>query len=178
VSCYEEPTTDDPTEPTTTESETTTATGEEPVSMTTEPTTTGSRLTYNVKVALTHRAHESYGNAALLDNTTVALTELFYDGAGPKTNWIVGTKSPIGVDSNTFIIDELSSTGEPLYSSTDLSSAVPSLPAYTGQSATLTLPIVNGRQMTFDDISWIALYCREVHMLFMDVLLPEAFQQN
>eukprot|EP00090_Calanus_glacialis_P035019 TRINITY_DN5985_c0_g1_i5.p1 TRINITY_DN5985_c0_g1~~TRINITY_DN5985_c0_g1_i5.p1 ORF type:complete len:201 (-),score=27.63 TRINITY_DN5985_c0_g1_i5:614-1153(-) len=47
VSCYEEPTTDAPTEPTTTEeSETTTIAGEEPVSMTTETTTTGLCLLY------------------------------------------------------------------------------------------------------------------------------------
>merc|ERR1711874_65273 len=136
----------------------------------------GSQLRYNVKVALTHRAHESYGYATLLNSTTVALTELFYDGAGPKTNWIVGTGSPIGVDSNTYIIDKLSPTGEPLYSASDLSSAVPSLSAYSNQAETLTLPVVNGKQMTFHDISWIALYCRQVHMLFMDVLLPSAFQ--
>jgi len=138
----------------------------------------GSRITYNLRVELTHRAHESYGYATLLNTTTVALTELFYDGAGPKTNWIVGTKSHIGVDSNTYIIDKLTSTGEPLYDATDLSSAVPSLPAYTGQSTTLSLPVVNGKQITFDDISWIALYCRQVHMLFMDVLIPEGFQQS
>merc|ERR1712106_509736 len=138
----------------------------------------GSRITYNLRVELTHRAHESYGYATLLNATTVALSELFYDGAGPKTNWIVGTKSSIGVDSNTYIIDKLTSTGEPLYASSDLSSAVPSLPAYTGQAETLSLPVVNGVQMTFNDISWIALYCRQVNMLFMDVLLPEAFQQS
>merc|ERR1712106_541757 len=43
----------------------------------------GSRLNYNTKVALTHRAHESYGYATLINDTTVDLTELFYDGAGP-----------------------------------------------------------------------------------------------
>ena len=32
--------------------------------------------------------------------------------AGPKTNWIVGTKSSIGVDSNTVIIDGLTASGE------------------------------------------------------------------
>ena len=32
--------------------------------------------------------------------------------AGPKTNWIVGTKSSIGVDSNTIIIDGLTASGE------------------------------------------------------------------
>ena len=32
--------------------------------------------------------------------------------AGPKTNWIVGTKSSIGVDSNTVIIDKLTDSGE------------------------------------------------------------------
>ena len=31
---------------------------------------------------------------------------------GPKTNWIVGTKSSIGVDSNTVIIDKLTESGE------------------------------------------------------------------
>eukprot|EP00092_Neocalanus_flemingeri_P064677 GFUD01078537.1.p1 GENE.GFUD01078537.1~~GFUD01078537.1.p1 ORF type:complete len:111 (+),score=23.29 GFUD01078537.1:138-470(+) len=104
-------------------------------------------ITYNVRVNLTHRAHDSYGYATLLNTTTVALADLYYDGAGPKTNWIVGTKSPIGVDSNTYIIDKLTSAGEPLYTATDLSSAVPSLPAYTGQSVTLTLPVVNGKQV-------------------------------
>ena len=32
--------------------------------------------------------------------------------SGPKTNWIVGTKASIGVDSNTLIIDELTESGE------------------------------------------------------------------
>ena len=32
--------------------------------------------------------------------------------AGPKTNWIVGTKASIGVDSNTVIIDKLTDSGE------------------------------------------------------------------
>ena len=32
--------------------------------------------------------------------------------AGPKTNWIVGTKASIGVDSNTVIIDKLTESGE------------------------------------------------------------------
>ena len=50
--------------------------------------------------------------AALLNATTVLLSSLRYDGAGPKTNWIVGTKNPIGVDANTFIIDRLTETGE------------------------------------------------------------------
>ena len=32
--------------------------------------------------------------------------------SGPKTNWIVGRKASIGVDSNTLIIDKLTESGE------------------------------------------------------------------
>ena len=31
---------------------------------------------------------------------------------GPSTNWIVGTKLPIGVDDNTLVIDKLKGNGE------------------------------------------------------------------
>ena len=34
---------------------------------------------------------------------------------GPKTNWIVGTKATIGLDSNTVIIDKLTESGEVSY---------------------------------------------------------------
>ena len=32
--------------------------------------------------------------------------------AGPKTNWIVGPRLPIGVDNETLIIDKLKGSGE------------------------------------------------------------------
>ena len=32
--------------------------------------------------------------------------------AGPSTNWIVGTKLPIGVDNKTLVIDKLKGSGE------------------------------------------------------------------
>ena len=38
--------------------------------------------------------------------------KLFACWIGPKTNWIVGTKATIGVDSNTMIIDKLTESGE------------------------------------------------------------------
>jgi len=120
-------------------------------------------------VDFTHRAHDAFGKAQLVDSTTIHLTELFYDGAGPKTNWIVGTKSPIGIDSNTYIIDELTADGAVKYSVNDLSSSVPSLPSFDSDSFTLRLPIVGGKQLTWEDVTWVALYCRQVNMLFMDV---------
>ena len=77
---------------------------------------------------MTHSAHAAYGYAELISDSSVRLTELYYDGAGsqksfliyfflllapgPKTNWIVGTKATIGVDSNTLIIDKLTESGE------------------------------------------------------------------
>jgi len=130
------------------------------------------------KVNLTHRAHESYGYAELISSTSVRLTELFYDGAGPKTNWIVGTKSPIGVDSNTYIIDKLTDTGAAAYDVEDLSSNVPSVPAYNGDTLELSLPKVNGKQLVWTDVKWIALYCRQVNMLFMDVEIPSGFKDE
>jgi len=130
----------------------------------------------NKRVNLTHAAHWAYGFALLINTTTVELTQLYYDGAGPKTNWIVGTKSPIGVDSSTIIIDKLASTGEALYPDpTDLSASVPSLRAYTNSTETLTLPVVNGAQVTWAEVDWVALYCRKVAMLFMSVNIPDTF---
>jgi len=120
-------------------------------------------------VDFTHHAHDAFGKAQIVDSTTIDLTELFYDGAGPKTNWIVGTKSPIGIDSNTYIIDELTADGAVKYSVNDLSSSVPSLPSFDSDSFTLRLPIVGGKQLTWEDVTWVALYCRQVNMLFMDV---------
>lgn len=81
------------------------------------------------------------------------------------------------MDANTFIIDRLTETGEVAYSASDLSSAVPSLGSYSGKNLTLSLPRLAAKQLTFDDISWIALYCRQVNMLFMDVVVPDAFVQ-
>merc|ERR1712025_286770 len=120
-------------------------------------------------VDFTHHAHDAFGKAQFVDSKTIHLTELFYDGAGPKTNWIVGTKSPIGIDSNTYIIDELTADGAVKYSVTDLSSSVPSLSAFDSDSFILSLPIVGGKQLTWEDVTWVALYCRQVNMLFMDV---------
>jgi len=120
-------------------------------------------------VDFTHHAHEAFGKAQLLSNTSISLTHLFYDGAGPKTNWIVGTKSPIGVDSNTYIIDQLAENGEVLYTATDLSSSVPSLPSFNNFSTELSLPVLDGVQLTWEDVTWLALWCRQVNMLFMDV---------
>ena len=95
---------------------------------------------------------------------------------GPSTNWIVGTKSPIGVDSNTVIIDKLRESGEPVYpDSSDLSKAVPTTPAYNNASLTLTLPVVKGKQMTWSDVNWLALYCRKITLLFMSLNLPQDF---
>jgi len=88
----------------------------------------------------------------------------------------VGTSSDIEVDENTYIIDKLEADGQPSYGASDLSSSVPSLPAYSGESLTLRLPVVNGKQLTMTDIKWVALYCRQVKMLFMDARLPTDFQ--
>jgi len=139
--------------------------------------TSASNSSGSRKVNLTHSAHGAYGYAELITNTSVMLTELYYDGAGPNTNWIVGTKSSIGVDSNTVIIDKLTESGEAFYSdASDLSDAVPTLPAYHNTSTTLTLPIKDGKQMTWSDVAWLALYCRKVSMLFMSVQIPTDFE--
>jgi len=141
--------------------------------------TSASNSSGSRKVNLTHSAHGAFGYAELISDTSVMLTELYYDGAGPKTNWIVGTKSSIGVDSNTVIIDKLTESGEALYSdASDLSDAVPSLPAYQNASTTLSLPIKDGKQMTWSDVSWLALYCRKVSMLFMSVNIPSDFESS
>ena len=98
---------------------------------------------------------------------------------GPSTNWIVGTKSPIGVDSKTVIIDKLMESGSPTYpDSTDLSKAVPTTPAYNNDSLTLSLPVVNGQQMTWSDVDWLALYCRKITLLFMHVDIPKDFARR
>ena len=104
-----------------------------------------------------------------------------------QVNWIVGTKSKIGVDSNAYIIDKLTPNGEvhtlnyilavvkcamfqPLYSV--LGDDVPSITRYAGEKFVLTLPVVDGKQV----ISWLALYSRKIERVFMDVKLPETFQ--
>ena len=58
----------------------------------------------------------------------------------------------------------------------DLSDAVPTLPAYQNSSTPLSLPIKDGTQMTWADVSWLALYCRKVSMLFMSVNIPSDFE--
>jgi len=128
-------------------------------------------------VNLTHRAHASYGFIEFTSESDIKLTNLFYDGEGPKTNWIVGTSDTIGVDANTYIIDKLEADGQPSYKADDLSAAVPSQPAYKGIDLTLKLPTINGKQLKGSDIKWVALYCRQVKMLFMDVLVPSGFNQ-
>ena len=60
----------------------------------------------------------------------------------------------------------------------DLSDAVPTLPAYQNSSTTLSLPIKDGNQMTWSDVSWLALYCRKVSMLFMSVNIPSDFESR
>ena len=66
-----------------------------------------------------------------------------------------------------------------LYSdASDLSDAVPSLPAYNNNSITLALPVKEGKQMTWANVSWLALYCRKVSMLFMSVNIPSDFESS
>jgi len=135
------------------------------------------------RINLTHNESpnpgEAYGFAELVSDTTVRLTELHYTGVGPSTNWIVGTKSPIGVDSKTVIIDALTESGEPAYpDSSDLSKSVPTAPAYNNANLTLTLPVVEGRQMTWSDVNWLALYCRKITLLFMSVDIPKDFART
>merc|ERR1712130_2275 len=132
------------------------------------------------RINLTHNESpnpgEAYGFAELISDTTVRLTQLHYTGVGPSTNWIVGTKSPIGVDSNTVIIDKLMESGEPVYpDSLDVSKAVPTTPAYNNASLTLTLPVLKDKQMTWSDVNWLALYCRKISLLFMSVNVPQDF---
>ena len=63
-----------------------------------------------------------------------------------------------------------------LYSdASDLSDAVPSLPAYQNNSITLALPVKEGKQMTWSDVNWLALYCRKITLLFMSVNIPKDF---
>ena len=77
------------------------------------------------------------------------------------------------------IIDKLRENGEPLYpDSSDLSKSVPTAPAYNNASLTLTLPVVNGRQMTWSDVNWLALYCRKITLLFMSVNIPKDFARQ
>ena len=91
----------------------------------------------------------------------------------------MGTKSPIGVDSRTVIIDKLTESGEPFYpDSSDLSKSVPTAPAYNNANLTLTLPVVKGRQMTWSDVNWLALYCRKITLLFMSVDIPKDFART
>jgi len=159
--------------------------------------TSASNSSGSRKVNLTHSAHGAYGYAELISNTSVMLTELFYDGAGPKTNWIVGTRTSdnwwiIGVDSNAIIIDKLTDSGEAFYPDvTDLSGAVPTVPAYHNTSITLTLPRTkdypypgyqdptqDAKQLTWSDVAWLALYCRNfnVSMNLMSVRIPHDFE--
>jgi len=135
------------------------------------------------RINLTHNEAPNpgagYGYVEMVSDTTVRLTELYYTGVGPSTNWIVGTKSPIGVDSKTVIIDKLMESGSPTYpDSTDLSKAVPTTPAYNNDSLTLSLPVVNGQQMTWSDVDWLALYCRKITLLFMHVDIPKDFARR
>jgi len=135
------------------------------------------------RINLTHNEAPNpgagYGYVEMISDTTVRLTELYYTGVGPSTNWIVGTKSPIGVDSKTVIIDKLMESGSPTYpDSTDLSKAVPTTPAFNNDSLTLSLPVVNGQQMTWSDVDWLALYCRKITLLFMHVDIPKDFARR
>ena len=80
------------------------------------------------------------------------------------------------MDDNTVIVDKLLESGEPEYpDSSDLSKAVPTTPAYNNASLTLTLPVLEGKQMTWSDVNWLALYCRKITLLFMSVNIPKDF---
>ena len=74
----------------------------------------------------------------------------------------------------------------------DISSAVPTVPAYVNDVLTLSLPVVNqvqvdektpicffltqpSIQMTWADVSWLALYCRKLKIVFMSVNVPTDF---
>ena len=197
------------------------------------------------------------------------LEKLLAYWTGPKTNWIVGTKATIGLDSNTVIIDKLTESGEVSsktisdrdtlipprpYIRTPLTclmgcQACPSTtttpshshcqsrlevlkldfwhlskfslkkistklhPKYVDQtlaskscqditfkvsllnfdpaSASMmnwqqveqnhhvdTILLKEGKQMTWSDVSWLALYCRKVNMLFMSINIPSDFESR
>ena len=73
----------------------------------------------------------------------------------------------------------------------DISSAIPTAPAYVDDVLTLSLPVVNqvqvdektlicflsqpSIQMTWADVSWLALYCRKLKIVFMSVNVPTDF---
>ena len=83
------------------------------------------------------------------------------------------------MDDNTVIVDKLLESGEPEYpDSSDLSKAVPTTPAYNNASLTLTLPVLEGKQMTWSDVNWLALYCRKITLLFMHVDIPKDFARR
>ena len=83
------------------------------------------------------------------------------------TKEFLGTKVQIFENLQAFYSD-----------ASDLSDAVPTLPAYQNSSTPLSLPIKDGTQMTWSDVSWLALYCRKVSMLFMSVNIPSDFESR
>ena len=41
-----------------------------------------------------------------------------------------------------------------------------------------TILLKEGKQMTWSDVSWLALYCRKVNMLFMSINIPSDFESR
>jgi len=172
------------TDSTTTTAEATTAAATTTGATTTAATTTAvtqaatsagsSNSIVNTRRNFTHYAHKAYGYITFTSDTEISLTSLYYDGAGPKTNFIVGTSDSVGVHEGTLIIDQLKENGEVAYEATD--DNAPSQPAFDNTNLALKLPVVNGMQLTFQDIKWVSLYCRQVKMNFMDIMVPGGFQ--
>ena len=89
---------------------------------------------------------------------------------------------------------------QPAYpDSSDLSAAVPTVSSYDNDVLTLSLPVVDQqqvrllvqvifnnlqsskillRQITWADVSWLALYCRKLKIVFMSVNVPNDFSDE
>ena len=100
--------------------------------------------------------------------------------------------------------DKFSFNYQPAYAdSSDLSDAIPTVSSYHNDALTLSLPVINqvqvmphdnldwydfdffakhifftiilNLQMTWADVSWLALYCRKLKIVFMSVNVPTDF---
>ncbi|CAH1784589.1 unnamed protein product [Owenia fusiformis] len=96
------------------------------------------------------------GEVVILDEKTLMVNNLHYDGQGPDAFFLAGTGDSVRYyDGITKIPDETGSLAI--------------LKKYTGQTITLTLP----DPLTVKSIDWVSMWCIQANQNFGDVKMPD-----
>ena len=110
------------------------------------------------------------GEVYVKNETTLVIKDLWYNGAGPLTFFMIGSSHPLQPPqpSKDGTVIPYPYEGEFFdYHDADAKSKI--LPAFNGEEIELTMP----HGVTTAEIKWLSVWCFEFHMNFGDIFFPE-----